>query len=281
MANTGKNKYIVAVFATFVILLVLFSASGIIRRHTGRIAGRFFHPYLWLCNLTDGKIADKSLLKLSHRELAEKISQLQKNNRQLVLLYSENERLLQENQRLRQLAKLPSSTNWNCIAGEVVLRDPVFWNEHFTVNRGEQDGIKKGSAVLDISPEGRPVLIGIVGDVQKNKCTVFTVFNPSFTISFRVKDKLLRGFIHAGGQRGKSNSILLDYIPANTDAASGDVIETTGFEEMIPSGVVIGNITALNRTDPRYSSELYVSGEAASPVDLDMIKFVVIAVRQL
>ena len=53
------------------------------------------------------------------------------------------------------------------------------------------------------------------------------------------------------------------------------------FEQMIPSGVKIGTITSLNKIDQLYSSELYHMGDAQPAADFNLLKFVIILIRNV
>ena len=271
-----SGKYIF--YTVFVVILVVLATYNFAYRQIGRIAGRFFAPYLRMNNLVDRQVADQSLLLLSREEMAKKIEVLLEQNRQLSLQKVVNESLYLENQRLRRLAKMPSSSFWNCQTGEIVVRDPYFWNGHFTVNRGSADGVIPGAAVIDLDSAGQPVLVGIVSSVDEHSCVVFTVLNPEFRCSFRTGKSGNVGYINAGEHRAGNGMIALDYLAGN-DARVEDVIVTTGFEQLIPSGLKIGTITSINNIDKLYSSELYHFGDAQPAADFNMLKFVIIIIR--
>ncbi len=274
------NKYWLPAAIAVLLLLLIFSIGGLVRSGANRIVGRFFHPYLELQRLVDAPLTDQSLLSLSRAELAQKVETLQKINRQFALQYAQNEKLLQENQQLRRLAKLPPSPAWNCITGEVILRDPFFWNGHFTVNRGTQDGVTPGAAVLDMAPEGKPLLVGVVISTTEDRAEVQTIFNPELRLSFKLHGQNIVGFINSGEQRAGNGKIPFDYLTMTDREVAGEVAETTGFEQLIPPNIRIGVIKSASAIDPRFSSELYLAGEISSPVDFNLLKFVIIAVRQ-
>lgn len=274
------NKSVKYIFySVFLVLLAVLATYNFAYREIGRIAGRFFSPYLRLNNIVDRKIADQSLLLLSREELAQKIEDLQEDNRKMALQRTLTESLYLENQRLRRLAKLPDSTFWNCMTGEVIVRDPYFWNGHFTVNRGSSDGVRPGSAVIDLDAAGQPVLIGAVNSVDENSCVVVTVLNPAFRCSFRTGKSGSIGYINAGEHRAENGKIALDYLAGDNDIKPDDILVTTGFEQMIPSGLKIGTIANLNKIDKLYSAELYHFGDALPAADFNLLKFVIIVIR--
>lgn len=274
------EKYLLPLGIAALLLLLVFTLGDVIRSGSARFAGKFFHPYLELDRLASTPVANQSLLSLSRQELAQKIETLQKINRQLALQYARNEHLLQENQKLRQLAKLPVSPAWNCITGEVILRDPYFWNGHFTVNRGAQDGVVPGAAVLDMSPEGKTMLVGAVVSVSDKQAVVQTLFNPDFRVSFQLRGKNAVGFINAGEHHAATGKIPFDCLTMIESDVRGAVVETTGFEQQIPPHILIGTIASATAVDPLFSSELYLSGDLNTSVDFNLLRFVIIAVRQ-
>lgn len=66
-------------------------------------------------------------------------------NRRLSAEAAEAKEFEEENLQLRRLLKLDPPAAWRYVAAEVILRDPVLWNEHFTIDRGSRDGLTKGS----------------------------------------------------------------------------------------------------------------------------------------
>ena len=97
-----------------------------------------------------------TLLPTTRPELAAQVEKLMAATRRLPAEGAEAKEFEEENLQLRRLLKLDPPAAWRYVAAEVILRDPVLWNEHFTIDRGSRDGLTKGSAVISVTPDGRP-----------------------------------------------------------------------------------------------------------------------------
>lgn len=108
------------------------------------------------------------------------------------------------------------------------------------LNKGEQDGIKKGMPV--IIDEG--VLIGKITSTN-NSISHVMLLNDS-------KSKLLATAPSTNGVKGIiegnfSLGLLLKLIPIQQELHNGMIIATSGLEEYIPKGLVIGTISSVEK----------------------------------
>jgi rod shape-determining protein MreC len=160
-------------------------------------------------------------------------------------LKKENEKLLEENARLRsglQVSFLISDTSfafsdslYNYIPARVVSNSVNKQNNFMLINKGSLHGIEKEMGV--ISGKG---IAGIVIGTSKHYSRVMSVLHRNSRISGRIKKNNQLVNVVWDGQsylNGKVNDI-----PSHIRLMTGDTIVTSGNSLIFPEGIVIGTI---------------------------------------
>ena len=169
-------------------------------------------------------------------------------------LQEENEALKKENQKLResnnnlvlqkgeyeQLKDLSDAFNYepfkgnkDAVAANIIAVDNSMAYSSFTVDVGDNKGIKVGSIVVDGNG-----LVGEVSKVDGNTAQIKSILNINKNVSFMVRNKKdVTGVVHGDGNR-EMEGYLLNF---NSNAVEGDIIVTTGMGDF-PKGIVIGKI---------------------------------------
>ncbi|MCQ2351968.1 MAG: rod shape-determining protein MreC [Victivallaceae bacterium] len=279
MKQTQNSNRLLWALGIFFGFLLLFAAFSLISGKSGRIAGRFFYPYLALEKFTGDRIADQSLLLFSREELAQKITALQERNQELAVRAFFAGNADAENRKLRKLWKLRESLQWRSVSAEIILRDPLFWRTQFTVDRGSEDGISCGDVVVTVRDDGTLLLVGVVHTVDRHSALVYTLYNGNFRFSFRLKNSGGIGFANTANRDPGAGLIGIEYLSGADNIATGEEMVTSGFEYRIPPNITIGTIRALNTVDPLYSVEKRHSGNAMPAAAIDEIHFVLILSR--
>ena len=240
-----------------------------------RAASDFFYPYIKAAKIPVSILSDKSLLFFSKPELAARVEHLMRVNNQLATQAVSAAELMRENDHLRRLAGLKARPRWRYINARVLLRDPLRWQEHITVDRGEKDGIRPGCAVVVADLSGVPVLAGVVSSAGKNTSLVNTVYNPLLKLSGRVGNKSV-GFINATDRRGTGRLVPIDYLPGNSGCQPGEAVVTTGFEHRIPGGIKIGELASVSEHRPVVYDGPFRSGFVNVSFDANALRFVTV-----
>ncbi|MBN2747105.1 MAG: rod shape-determining protein MreC [Bacteroidales bacterium] len=163
-------------------------------------------------------------------------------------LKSANERLAQENARLRN--KLKTS--------QILLDTNSFefqdslWQQHYyyqhskvlnnsfqkrnnylIISKGSKQGISTQMAVL-----GQNGIVGIVNSVSENFSSVISVLHSRSAIDAKLKNSGYTGTI---GWDGKDYRIgQLKNIPSHVNVKIGDTVVTSGFSFIFPEGLMVG-----------------------------------------
>ena len=243
----------------------------------GRVAGDFFYPYLQAVKMPVRFLSDKTLLFCSRTELAARVEHLSQVNSRLAAQASTAIELMRENENLRRQLKLKPKAGWRYINAQVLLRDPLRWQEHLTIDRGSRDGIYPGCAVIIADFNGNPVLAGVVSTTGRHTSVVNTVYNPLLRISGCVGGRAV-GFLNGSEKHGSGRSVPIDYLPADRISVPGEAVMTTGFEHRIPGGIKIGELSAVSPRNPLIFDNTLGGGTVDVSLDPNLLRFVTVAV---
>ena len=156
------------------------------------------------------------------------------------------------------------------------MRDPLLWRERFTVDRGPDDGVRAGDAVIDVGADGRPLLVGVIERAGKRTSTVLTLCNGALRLSARLGTNGAVGFVNAGAERGIDGTLPFGYLPPGTEYRPGEAALTTGSEAGIPPGLVVGELVETDVPGTIFDHRVHLSGRLKPAADFDGLRFVMI-----
>lgn len=170
-------------------------------------------------------------LKKENEELKQKVNDLSGK----LLDY---EKYKQENERLQSLLALKSTKSLlNVDVARVIAREPGNWSTVFIIDKGTLSGIEKKAAV--VTKEG---LVGFVSEVGANWAKVSTILEPETSIGGIIVTTSDVGIIEGSLQLMKDGKCKMSYLSRNAKINIGDRVETSGFGQTYPRGIVIGEI---------------------------------------
>lgn len=197
-----------------------------------------------------GVKAENDLLKLENAELRARVQKLAEAELQ--------------NERLRELLAYTESN----IGGEVTARvigvnpDPRLLSVR--INRGTDDGVVHGAAVITAD--------GVVGQVIRatgGYADVLLLKDPSSRIAVRVQRTRARAT--AAGVRGDL-PLSLENLLRTEDLQEGDVIVTAGTDGVFPPGVMVGKATNVEKTN----QGMFQTAEVVPAVDITRLEEVLV-----
>ena len=169
------------------------------------------------------------------------LTQTQQENKrlkkQLVQLTLENVQLRETtaaNERLRKLLQLKSEVPGPSRVAEVVGRGPSPFLQTIYINKGRKDGLVRGMPVLLPS--------GVVGRLEKTSghySQVVLLNDPGFAVDCLSQRSRVRGVLT--GIPGEGNC-QLKYIARTEDIRAGDIIITSGLDQVYPKGLILGRV---------------------------------------
>ncbi len=192
---------------------------------------------------------DKENLKIENQRLVAEIIRLRS--------------LEEENKTLRKALETGLKEEIDTVFVHIISKE--FSKNILLINKGEEEGIKKGMPV--ITPE--KVLAGRVTRVFNGFSKVETVSSENFVFDVKILDKEITAL--ARGQGG--SEVFLDLIPKRSDIVVGDTIITAGLEESIPRNLVVGRVGEIHRDDVESMQRATI--EAGFSLDRNFYLFVV------
>lgn len=146
------------------------------------------------------------------------------------------EEVVRENTRLENLLKFKRKLIYSSVVGNVVGRDPSYWNSTMIIDKGEEDGIKVGMPVVNASG-----VVGKIAEVSGNTSKVVLLTDPQFSVA-----ALVQGARESGLVSGTLQGILrMRYIRADAKIHVGDQVITSKLSSSFPEGLLIGEIIAI------------------------------------
>jgi rod shape-determining protein MreC len=189
--------------------------------------------------------------------LLEQNRQLQERQWRNELRLMRFEAIEQENLRLRALVAAAPRAGEKVMLAEILRVDLDPFRHRVILDRGANDGVIKGQAVVD----GAGVF-GQVTNVGPSSSEVILLSDAAHAIPVQVSRNGLRTIATGTGD---ARRLQLPYLPRNADVKAGDVLLTSGLGGVFPGGYPVGQITEVKR-DP--SSPLaIVSAEPAAGLD--------------
>jgi rod shape-determining protein MreC len=159
--------------------------------------------------------------------------QLKERVHRLSLLNNSYAQMQQENIRLRRLLDLRGSIPFKSVGARVVARTPSFLSNVIYINCGSADGVHIDSPVL--SGDG---IIGRTILVAKHQSQIQLITNPDASMGVVIERTRTPGVLRGSGD------VLLDltYIGNAEQVDVGDVVLSSGLDEIYPKGLAIGKV---------------------------------------
>ena len=144
---------------------------------------------------------------------------------------------------LRKLLGIRQELAPHAVAVEVLHTGRNPFTKRVVVDKGTQDGIRPGQAVIDA--------VGVVGQVTgvhplTSEITLLTEKNQAIPVM--VVRSGLRAVLFGTGRDGVLD---MPFIPINTDIRIGDVLVTSGIDGTYPSGLAVAKVSDVER-NPAY-----------------------------
>ncbi len=166
-------------------------------------------------------------------ELREENLRLKKD---VATLSHERERLLQlgaERNRLRELIGLKEDSFHEFLPCEVIARSLDRSHNFVVVDRGSEDGVHVGMAVVDYKG-----LVGRVKQVFDYSSNVLLLSNKAISVSCTNRRSRVVGLL----EWDRENLFRLDYVGKEEDVQRGDTLVTSGLGRLFPKGFLVATV---------------------------------------
>jgi rod shape-determining protein MreC len=197
-------------------------------------------------------------IKKENRQLWEKNAQLRAQLGSMTELELENERL-------NNLLQFKQKSNMDLLAAKVIGNDLLPNHSTITINRGSQHGVTRTMAAITIGG-----VVGYVLRAEPYSAQILLLTDRYIAIDAIVQRSRARGVIE-GKSKGVSQ---LRYLQRSDDVKEGDLVVTSGLDNIFPKGFPIGLVTHVEKSQYGMSQEVIVK-PTVNPMRLEEI-FVVL-----
>jgi rod shape-determining protein MreC len=149
--------------------------------------------------------------------------------------------LQEENARLRALLEATESRDLGFRFAELVQVSLDPYSHQVLIDRGRDDGVFEGQAVIDG--------LGVMGQVESvtgGHARVRLISDPEHAIPVQI---LRTGQRTVALGTGEARRLSLPNLPAQADVRVGDRLVTSGLGERFPAGFPVGDVTDVERTE--------------------------------
>jgi len=140
------------------------------------------------------------------------------------------------NSRLRSLLNFQEKITDRVLSAEVIGKDPSPYFKTILVDKGKNDGVEKGMAV--VIPKG---IAGQITDVSSHYSKVLLIIDHNSAVDALVQNDRARGII----QGGAAGQCFLKYVLRKHDIAIGDTVVSSGMDGVFPKGLGVGVVSSV------------------------------------
>jgi rod shape-determining protein MreC len=203
---------------------------------------------------------DVTSLRQENAELEAEIARLQV---QIIEIQQD----LTEAQVLASLVDYARSRSENrYVAAAVIGRDPSPFLHYVIINRGSDDGLRRGMPV--VTQQG---LVGQISAVTAGAARVQLINDPGSTVNVLLQQSDIEAVL-VGNISGEVN---LELIPQAATVQGGDIIVTSGYGGDYPANILIGQVSTVRSN----AYDLFQSSSVQPAVDFSQLEIVLIIIN--
>jgi rod shape-determining protein MreC len=164
-----------------------------------------------------------------------------------------------ENDRLRAMLDSSARVSDRVLVVEILAVDLDPYRQRFTINRGLNDGVYIGQALLDADG-----VVGQIVRVELMTSEVVLISDADHALPVAINRNGLRTIVVGTGD---SSRLRLPYLTNNADIEPGDLLMSSGLGGIFPSGYPVGRVLEVHRRPGQSFAE--VIAEPAAQLDRD------------
>ena len=146
--------------------------------------------------------------------------------------------------RLREILELRPILPFPTLTAQVIAREGVPWFRNLTIDKGQKDGVALNAPVLGVGG-----VLGRVVEIGPAAAKVQLLLDRDSGVGVRIERTRTTGVV--AGQVAFSDSgtseLLMKYVPVLADVAVGDVVITSGLDQIFPKGLVVGRVRSVGK----------------------------------
>lgn len=264
MKTSGSGFWQSATLLLVGVGLVLFALSGYMTPLLGSVLSPLINIQEWLATRYIAVYEfvtvprDVAALRARNQQLEQEVTNLQA---QIIELQQQ----LREAQVLYALLDFARSNpqGGQYVAAAVVGKDPNPFLRYIFIDRGSDDGLRRGMPV--ITNQG---LVGQVDAVTATAARVRLITDPSSVVNVRIEPHRSEAQL-VGSVTG---DLTVEMVSQDAPLQAGDLVLTSGLGGTFPSDLLIGQVISVRKQ----SNELFQSGAVQPVVDFSTLQAVLV-----
>ena len=206
-------------------------------------------PYqLW--SWLTGSFADRGQLRTQNAKLTEELRVAR--TRQLQF-----DALTEENRRLREIREASKGISERTLIAEIINVSVQPFRHVVVINKGTDDGVFRGQPVLDAFG-----VVGQIVQVGKSTATLMLITDAEHAVPVQVNRNGIRSIAVGTGEAAK---LSLPYMTVESDVKKGDLLVSSGLDEIFPAGYPVATVTKVERN----AADTFATVEAQPLAQLD------------
>jgi rod shape-determining protein MreC len=203
----------------------------------------------------------------TYRNLLHAQQENQELRTQLVSAQSQLQQLSEqgvESLRLRALLEFKNQLPFQTVAAEVIASSPGENSNAIFIGKGLDSGLTSDLAV--ITPEG---VVGKTIAVFSQSSQVLLLTDPSSGVGVMLEKTRVQGVLKGDSQ----NLCLVRYIMNEEPVSSGEVVLTSGLDQIFPKGLRVGTVAGTS------AGNIYKNVEVKPAADLSRLETVLVVLK--
>jgi rod shape-determining protein MreC len=143
-----------------------------------------------------------------------------------------------ENARLNEVLQFTAEANMKLISAQVIGIDIFAERASIRINRGTKHGVEKGQAVIT-----REAAVGYILEAQETTSLILVLTDRYAVIDGIIQNSRARGIVEGSGP----DTCILKYLQRSDEVQVGDVIVTSGLDNIFPKGLPVARVKNVSR----------------------------------
>ncbi len=152
------------------------------------------------------------------------------------------------------------------VAASVIGRDPSPFVKYVMINRGSDDGLRRGMPV--VTQQG---LVGRIAAVTAGAARVQLITDPASSVNIRIEPSRAQAML-LGSITGE---LSLDLVPQSEEIKIGDLVLSSGLGGNYPANILIGQVVSVRHRE----TDLFQSAAVQPVVDFSQLEIVLVIIN--
>jgi len=172
-----------------------------------------------------------------------------------------------EVERLRRLLSMTPPSEWTRQGARIISHrlGPNAALETFLIDKGSTSGVIVNTPV--VSPEG---VVGRVLRISPSAATILLITDPNSRIPVVSQKNRTQGILKG---EGPNRELVLQYVPQGAPIEEGEILVTSGLEEIFPKGLPMARVTSIGRSGSSLFQLIYATPLFA-PLQLEEVALI-------